>query len=171
MDHPPGGHDGPYDAPIITARQTVLPDWIDYNGHMNVAYYTLALDRAMDDLFDTHLGIGEALAREARMGPYALQAHVHYRAELLEGDVFHGRITLLDHDAKRVHVHVELVRDRDGTVAFTGEKVAMNVDLEARRPAPYPEWAEARLARMRADHAGLPRSRFIGAPIGLRRKS
>ena len=27
-------------APIRTRARKVPPEWIDYNGHMNVAYYT-----------------------------------------------------------------------------------------------------------------------------------
>ncbi|MDC1055690.1 hypothetical protein OAQ06_00420 [bacterium] len=36
------GHDGPYKTPIILSEKIVLKEWIDYNGHMNVAFYTLA---------------------------------------------------------------------------------------------------------------------------------
>ena len=49
QDRPQTGHDGPYDAPGVVGPQRVLPEWIDYNGHMNVAYYTLAVDTAFDD--------------------------------------------------------------------------------------------------------------------------
>ena len=30
----------------------VLPEWIDHNGHMNLAYYVLAFDLATDEFFD-----------------------------------------------------------------------------------------------------------------------
>ena len=35
--------------------QNVKKEWIDYNGHMNVAYYTLAFDNSLDDFLETIL--------------------------------------------------------------------------------------------------------------------
>lgn len=167
---PPEGHDGPYEAPIRTASRTVPPEWIDYNGHMNVAYYTMAADHALDRFLEDHLGVGEKFAAEARQGPYAIQSHIHYLGELLEGASFHARLILLDCDPKRVHVFIELVADADGSVAAVCETLLMNVDLEARRSTPYPDWAQARMARMKADHADVPRSGLIGAQIAIRRR-
>jgi acyl-CoA thioester hydrolase len=33
-------------------RTAVLPEWIDYNGHLRDAYYALALSLATDALMD-----------------------------------------------------------------------------------------------------------------------
>ena len=41
-----------FQSPFVTNLKKVLPEWIDYNGHMNVAYYTLAFDDALDDFLD-----------------------------------------------------------------------------------------------------------------------
>ncbi|QPH52850.1 thioesterase family protein [Pontivivens ytuae] len=166
MSRPLTGHDGPYAAPFETSEQTVPPEWIDYNGHMNVAYYTMAIDRAQDELQDV-LGLGEAHAKADRMGPYVLQTHMHYLGEMLEGATFHGRFLLLDHDTKRMHIWAELVSE--GEVRATSELMVMNVDLDARRGAPFPDWALKRLERMKADHAAVPHPPRIGAPLGLRR--
>ena len=38
----------PFDTPVISAPMKVLPEWIDYNDHLNVAYYTLIFDRSAD---------------------------------------------------------------------------------------------------------------------------
>ncbi|HUF55664.1 MAG TPA: thioesterase family protein, partial [Thermohalobaculum sp.] len=57
-------------APVRTAERAVPPEWIDYNGHMNVAYYTMAFDNALDEVYAA-LGIGENLVRSHRMGPMA----------------------------------------------------------------------------------------------------
>ena len=35
--------------------QNVKKEWIDYNGHMNVAYYTLAFDNSLDEFLETIL--------------------------------------------------------------------------------------------------------------------
>ena len=49
------GFDGPYEAPLKLPTRKVLKSWIDYNGHMNVAYYTLAFDKALDDFLEKNL--------------------------------------------------------------------------------------------------------------------
>ena len=167
---PSGGHDGPYPAPVEIGGQRVLADWIDYNGHMNVAYCTLAIDRGIDRFLEDHLGIGEKFAAAARMGPYSLQANYHYLDEMHEGDGFGVRVTLLDHDRKRLHLFMEVVRDDTGAVVATMETLLMNVDLEARRSVDYPDWAQTRLANMQKAHDRLPRPAQVGASIGIRRK-
>jgi acyl-CoA thioester hydrolase len=35
-------------APYAAARDVVRPEWIDYNGHMNVGYYHVAFDIAAE---------------------------------------------------------------------------------------------------------------------------
>ena len=55
--------------------QNVDEDWIDYNGHMNVAYYTLAFDKALDDFLETNLKIGPSFVKKEKQGPYSLQAN------------------------------------------------------------------------------------------------
>lgn len=159
-----------FDAePVRTATQTVLSDWIDYNGHMNVAYYTMAFDRALDQLYDA-MGIGPRLAREHAMGPMALQTQIHYASELMEGEAFHCRALVLDADAKRVHVFLEMRAESDGRLAATYESLTMNVDLDARRSAPFPPEAAERIERLRAAHATVARPPQVGAPLGIRRR-
>ncbi len=158
-------------APIDSHREIVRPEWIDYNGHMNVAYYTMAFDKALDEIFDDRLGIGENLAREERMGPMALQTQIHYLGELLEGTEIACDFQLLDADAKRMHFFFTMINLATGETAATYESLTMNVDLEARRSAPYPERARERIGRLRALHATLARPPLAGNPLGIRRKA
>ncbi|MEM1382276.1 MAG: thioesterase family protein [Pseudomonadota bacterium] len=154
---------------IRTATQRVEPGWIDYNGHMNVAYYTMAFDRALDEVYEA-LGIGETAAREARQGPMALQSQIFYLAELVEGEAFHGLFQLLDADTKRVHIFCALIRERDEARAATYESLSINVDLAARRASPYPPQAQARIDAMLAGHCTLSRPEEAGRTIGIRRR-
>ena len=156
-------------APIRTRPRRVPPEWIDYNGHMNVAYYTLAFDQALDEVLEP-VGIGETLAREGKFGPMALQTQIHYLGELLEGEEFHCEFQLLDADHKRIHMLMTMIRTATGDRAATYETLSMNVDLHARRSAPYPDWAQERIGRLMAAHAGLERPAQAGSVIGIRRK-
>ncbi len=166
----PQGHDGPYGAPVTLPEMEVRTEWIDYNGHMNVAYYTQAFDLSLDRLIEDNFGIGEAFARDFRMGPYALQCQIHFMGELMEGERFFCRAYLVDHDTKRLHMLIEMVNAQTGAIAAVMENLTMNVDLEARRGAAYPDWALARIARWKAEHEGVELPPQVGARIGIRRK-
>lgn len=155
--------------PIRTASRTVPPEWIDYNGHMNVAYYTLAFDKAMDEVLE-RLGIGPSFVTEAGMGPMALATQIHYLAELVEGEEFACDFQLLDADAKRIHSFLTMRKTATGEPAATYETLTANVDLAARRSAAYPDWAQRRIRRLLEAHARLPRPPQAGAGIGIRRK-
>ncbi|SET28855.1 thioesterase family protein [Oceanicella actignis] len=157
-------------APIRGPELVVPPEWIDYNGHMNVAYYTMAFDKGADHIFDEVLGIGEAYARDHRMGPYVVQQTLHYVGELLEGERFFIEMRLLDHDEKKLHLYMEMKRASDGSLRATTEQLVVNVDLERRRSTPYPDWALARIRALAEAQAGLPRPERAGASVGIRRK-
>lgn len=156
-------------APIVTSVQTVEKAWIDYNGHMNVAYYTLAFDRALDEVYDLW-GVGPALIPTHNMGPMALQTQIHYMAELLEGEGFHAECLLIDCDHKRVHVVMTMIAEKTGKPCAVYETLSTNVDLGQRRSANYPAEHAARLQAWKAAHAGLPRPAQVGATIGIRRR-
>jgi acyl-CoA thioester hydrolase len=157
-------------APIRTHRQTVRPEWIDYNGHMNVAYYTMAFDIGFDDLIENWIGTGESFVARSRLGPMTLQQQVCYLSELVEGEGFHVDTRLVDCDHKRMHVFAEMVSD-SGVLAATMESLGVIVDLDTRKTTEYPDWAVARMERLKAAQAGLPRPKQLGQTIGIRRKS
>ena len=75
--------DETFSSPYKTRNQKVLSEWIDYNGHMNVAYYTLAFDKALDFFFEDVLGIGPSFVEKNKEGPFALKASYNYFSELL----------------------------------------------------------------------------------------
>lgn len=157
-------------AAVLTPTMIVPPEWIDYNGHMNVAYYTRAFDVSSEHIFGPILGVGEAFAKRDRMGPMILQQTLHYIGELLEGEAFHCAYRLLDWDAKRLHFYGEMIKDSDGSLCAVSESLSINVDLDARRSVAYPDWAQARIRALGESQAGLPRPERAGAAIGIRRK-
>ena len=151
-------------------RGTVLPDWIDYNGHLNVGYYVVAFDKATDmllDLFD----IGEAHAGRARQGCFVLETHVTYAQEVGLDDPLRFTAQLLDADEKRIHFFIEMHHGTEGYLSATSEQIAMLVDLDARRSVPFPDLSARRIQAMAAAHRDLPRPPQAGSQIGIRRKS
>ena len=126
-------------SPYKTRNQKVLSEWIDYNGHMNVAYYTLAFDKALDLFFEDVLGIGPTFVEKNKEGPFALKASYNYFSELLEEESFLVDISILDFDSKRVHVFGEMRKDKSLELSAVFETVLMNMDLSARTVKHYPD--------------------------------
>ena len=131
--------DKTWSSPYKTRNQKVLPEWIDYNGHMNVAYYTLAFDKALDFFFEDVLGIGPTFVEKNKEGPFALKASYNYFSELLEEESFFVDISILDFDSKRVHVFGEMRKDKSLELSAVFETVLMNMDLSARTVKQYPD--------------------------------
>ena len=131
--------DETFSSPYKTRNQKVLPEWIDYNGHMNVAYYTLAFDKALDFFFEDVLGIGPTFVEKNKEGPFALKASYNYFSELLEEESFFVDISILDFVSKRVHVFGEMRKDKSLELSAVFETVLMNMDLSARTVKQYPD--------------------------------
>jgi acyl-CoA thioester hydrolase len=154
-------------VPPIVFRTPVLPEWIDYNGHMNVAYYVLVFDKATDALFD-RLGIGEAYRRATDRTVYALEAHVTWQRELKEGEPIAIASLLVGADEKRLRLFHRMIRERDGMLAATNELLLLHVDLAAGpRSAPFPEAARPKIAAMLKEHAAFPAPPELGRAIAL----
>ncbi|KUJ80395.1 thioesterase [Ruegeria marisrubri] len=167
---PPGGHDGPYPAPVEVRGFEVKPEWIDYNGHMNVGYYGVAFDLGLEAMMVEHLGLGGIQVEATGQGPYMIQSHLHFLREVREGERFYYHLRLLDADEKRGHYFAQMFSEEGDALCATQEGLFINVSHETGRSARYPDWAVARLARMVQDHKGLDPAPQIGQPIGIRRK-
>src|SRR5262245_1695752 len=156
-------------APLDRHRATVLPEWIDWNGHMNVGFYVVAFDKATDTLCE-QLGVSWDYTREKIGMTFVIEAHVTYDREVKEGDPLRITTQILDHDAKRLHFIHAMYHAGEGYLAATNERMLINIDYESRRSAVWPEWAMARIDRLAALHASLPRPKQAGRLIGIPRK-
>ncbi|HEX2018752.1 MAG TPA: thioesterase family protein [Aurantimonas sp.] len=156
-------------TPFSSDLMVLEPEWIDYNGHLNLAYYHVLFDRGIDGLFDA-VGLGEAY-REARgMTTYSVETHVCYLREV--PPLARVRITsqIVGLDAKRLHVFQEMIHE-DGWRAATLESLSLSIDQRGEVPkaAPFPEDVYRRIAGVAAEHAKLPRPDRMGRSIAMRR--
>ena len=141
-------------APLELHHETVCPEWIDYNGHMNVAYYILAFDLATDTFFD-FLGLDEAYRETSGNSTFAVEAHITYQRELAEGDPLRFATQLLGYDEKRLHFIHHMYHADQGYLAATSEWLSLHVDMTLRRVAPMPAQVRARFAEVMASHRSL----------------
>jgi len=154
-------------APFTAAVMRVEPGWIDYNGHLNMAYYNVLFDRAVDEVYEL-LGCGLAYVEARRHSCFTAEVHVRYLRELRAGDAVRVTLQLLDFDAKRLHFFEQMFHAEQGWLAATSENMALHVDMAAKKTAAFPGEIAARLARMKAAHAGLPLPKAAGRRIVMR---
>ena len=133
----------------------VKPEWIDINGHMNVAYYVLVFDQAVDVLW-AELGITDEYIREARGTTFAVESHVTWQRELREGQPWRVTSQILAYDAKRLHQFQRMYHAGEGWLAATCEWLNLHVDLNSRRVGPWPASVLRKLEDFTARQAGLP---------------
>jgi acyl-CoA thioester hydrolase len=153
-------------SPLALHTERVQPDWIDYNGHMNLAYYMLAFDHATDAFFD-FIGLGEAYMKAQAGSTFTLEGHITYDREMMVDAPMRFETQLLAHDAKRLHYMHFMYHAEEGYLASTNELVSLHVDMETRRSAPMPEDVLAQLDRIAAAHGTLPRPKQAGRVISI----
>ncbi len=156
-------------VPFVSRAMEVQEEWIDYNGHLNMAYYNVLFDRCSDEAFAL-LGMGPRYAEDRRLTTYTAEIHVCYVRELHLANQVTCTFQLLDFDQKRFHAFQEL-RHVDGWLAATCEVLTLHVDMNGPKVAPFPDDIEANLKAMHAAHADLPRPARAGRSIGIKRRS
>jgi acyl-CoA thioester hydrolase len=157
-------------APFVSSIMRVEPAWIDYNGHLNMAFYNLLIDRAVDEAFEM-VGLGQDYVTERNASYFTAEAHVRYVRELKVQAPVRTSIQLLDYDDKRIRFFCELHHAVEGWLSATSEQLALHVDLATRRVSPWPDDILERLAAMKAAHAALPAPEMAGRGIALKART
>lgn len=157
-------------APFVSSTMRVEPAWIDYNGHLNMAFYNLLIDRAVDEAFEL-VGLGPDYVTERNCSFFTAEAHVRYLRELSVDAPVRTTLQLIDYDDKRIHFFAELHHAIEGWPSATSEQLALHIDLTTRRVSPWPDDILRRLAAMKAAHAALPRPEAIGHAIAMKARS
>ena len=151
-------------APFLTSVMQIEPQWIDYNGHLNMAYYNVMFDRGIDELW-LQLGIGPGYMKERHGSTFTAECHVRYLREIHLGDPVQISILLLGADEKRLHTFEELRHATEGWLSATSENMTIHIDMNARKTAPFP------LRHPRPHRGGRQCPRRGAAPRGRRAES
>lgn len=156
-----------FEAPLAFPEQTVIPEWVDFNGHMNVAYYMVAFDHCVDHMYNRLL-FGPAYIDETGCSVFTLEAHINYLREVVEGDPLRVTGRLMDNDGKRIHACFEMFHGVDGHMVAAMEQLGIHVDMEKRKPVEFSAGSMELMERMMAAHRELPDARYAGRIIGIR---
>jgi acyl-CoA thioester hydrolase len=159
----------PFDAALELTGMVVRPEHIDANGHMNVGYYNVIFDQALDRFF-TPFDLDWSYVQRTNLSTFVLETHVCYLQEVVEGDSLRFTFQLLGADAKRIHYFMGMYHTEKGYLAATSEQILVHVDLATRRSCPFPAEHQRLFAAMLAGHDRLPRPPQAGKSIGMAKK-
>jgi acyl-CoA thioester hydrolase len=158
------------DQPIAILETRVKPEWIDYNGHMNVAHYLTVFDLAVDH-FNDMVGLGKAYRDETGNSLFALECRLTFQREVLVDEKIRVTLQLLDLDEKRIHFFERMFHAERNTLMATAEQLVTHVDLKRRHSSVMPPEVYGKLDAIRAAHAKLPQPAELDRTIGIRRKA
>jgi acyl-CoA thioester hydrolase len=153
-------------APFMSSIMTIEPQWIDYNGHLNVAYYNVLFDRAVDELYEP-LGLGPDYLKRTGHSTMVAEAHVRFLREVHQKDPLRVSMQLLDYDSKRIQLFEQMLHATEGWVAATCETMTLHVDMTAKKVAPFPEAVLRALAQLKAAQAALSRPDGAGRSVAM----
>ena len=156
----------PQAVPFRSGILAIEPHWIDFNGHLNMAYFHVLFDRVVDQLWLT-MGLGASYRQDRAHSTFTAECHVRYLRELHQGDTVEVAMWLLGADDKRLHSFAELRHADEGWIAATSETMTLHVAMERRKVAPFPPDIAAKVAAMAAAHAAIPRPLAAGRCIAM----
>ncbi len=155
-------------GPVRSKVLFVKPEWIDYNGHLNVAWYEVLFGLGIGAIFKV-IGLGENYRAERNKSLFAVEAHLSYVREIGPEDTVVVDNQLLDHDLKRLRLFQTLVHAEKGHIVATREMMQLHIDMETRKTAPFPDDILARITACAEAHAGLPVPKQAGRSIAIPR--
>jgi len=157
-----------FPTPFDRHSERVRPEWIDFNGHMNVAYYVVVFDNAVDVLFEA-LGYGRDWRIAAGRSHFAVEAHIRYLGEVKLDALLKVESRMLGADSKRLH-HFHIMRNAEtGAIAATFEAMSLVIDMATRKAGSLPKDDLQRALDAVAAHATLPVPDGVGRAVAMKR--
>ncbi|MEY4882371.1 MAG: hypothetical protein RIS34_225 [Pseudomonadota bacterium] len=151
---------------LSTYRGPVVPEWVDYNGHLRDAFYLLIFSYASDALMD-QLGLDGAQREASGCSLFTLECHLNYLQEVKAGVTVEVRTRILGHDKKRLHIYHSLHLPGAEPTLAANEQMLLHVELAGPRAIPFSEVMLAHIQRLAQSHQNLPIPKYVGRVIGL----
>ena len=121
------------------SSQKIIKDWIDYNGHMNVAYYLLIFDRYGADILNTIFKMGEESAKNTGMSTMIVENNIAYKRELKVDEEVDINLIYFNHDKKRLHLKMEMISQKTNKISASMEWISLYIDLSKRKVTEFEE--------------------------------
>jgi acyl-CoA thioester hydrolase len=159
-----------FPSPIISAPYAIESQWIDYNGHFNMAYYNVLFDKDSDVAL-AYVGLGPAYVEKTGNSYFTLEAHVSYLRELKVTDQVRIATQILDFDSKRLHYVQTMHHATNDWISCVTEIIVMHVNLTSKKSSPFPADVLEKIAIAHKAHTSLTVPLQVGHRIGIPRKT
>ena len=155
--------DQDFSKPLSLFDAEVLPEWLDYNGHMTESRYLQVFGDATDALLN-YIGMDEAY-RSGGFSVYTVETHIRHLLEIAGGEPLTVETQLLGFDEKRLRIVHKLLHASSGDELATGEHMLLHVDTEARCAAPFGKELYVKLEKIWLGHQNLTVPDYAGNGI------
>ena len=159
-----------FPSPIKSAPYSIESQWIDYNGHFNMAYYNVLFDKDSDVALAL-VGLGPAYVEKTGNSYFTLEAHISYLRELTLTDQVTIATQILDYDSKRLHYVQMMHHAKEDWISCVIEIIVMHVDLKLKKSSPFPPEVLERIKIAHDAHKSLTVPLQVGHRIGIPRKA
>jgi carnitine 3-dehydrogenase len=156
-------------GPLTTHHGTVMTSWVDYNRHMQDAYYLVAFGDALDHFF-RYVGDDEAYRAKGTTF-FTAETHLNYYREMKAGDPFTIETQLVGLDEKRMHLFHRMLHGKTGELVATNEIMQLHVDQKAGKVVPMGADIYAPLSAIWAVHKKLKKPHELGRVITVPSKA
>ena len=117
---------------IYLKSQKIIKEWVDFNNHLNMAYYVLIFDQACEVLLEK-FKMGAVSAENERRSTMVVETNTRYIGEVKEGDEVDIMLTFFDHDKKRLHLSLDMIEKQTNKISASIEWLSLYVNLETRK--------------------------------------
>ena len=153
-------------AGLVTYRSEVLPEWVDYNGHLRDGFYLVLFSYGVDGFMD-QIGLDAAGRKALGHSLFTLEAHLNFLHEVKLGTSVEVRTQVLGVDGKRVHLGLGLYEEGQDKLLSFCEQMQLNVDMAGPTATPFAPSVAALLQPIALAHAGIEKPKFAGRVIAL----
>ena len=117
---------------------SVKREWVDYNDHMNMAYYVLIFDQALEVALEK-FKMGESAAKDLNRSTMVVETNTKYLREVKQGEEIDIHMTYFDHDKKRLHIKMEMIEKSEKKISANIEWISLYIDLSQRKVTEFEE--------------------------------
>ena len=117
---------------VYLKSQKILSKWVDYNNHLNMAYYILIFDEAWEVMLEK-IKMGAHSAKTEKKSTMVVETHTQYINEVNENDEVDILLTFFDHDTKRLRLKLEMIEKKSKKLSASMEWISLYIDLNIRK--------------------------------------
>ena len=123
---------------MLLKNFSIKQEWVDYNDHMNMAYYVLIFDQALEVALEK-FNMGESAAKDLNRSTMVVETNTKYLSEVKQGEEIDINMTYFDHDKKRLHIKMEMIEKSKKKISATIEWISLYIDLSQRKVTEFEE--------------------------------